>query len=82
MKNIGLNSIAAMALLGTIDKATAIEMNQQNNATTAAATINKAAVSKPVAVQTLSNQTVNQTVTNGMNKSKKTNATTLTNVSK
>ena len=57
-------------------------MNQQNNATTAAATINKAAVSKPVAVQTLSNQTVNQTVTNGMNKSKKTNATTLTNVSK
>jgi hypothetical protein len=82
MKNIGLTSIAAMALLGTIDKATAIEMNQQNNATTAAATINKAAVSKPVAVQTLSNQTVNQTVTNGMNKSKKTNATTLTNVSK
>ena len=67
MKNIGLTSIAAMALLGTIDKATAIEMNQQNNATTAAATINKAAVSKPVAVQTLSNQTVNQTVTNGMN---------------
>ena len=50
MKNIGLTSIAAMALLGTIDKATAIEMNQQNNATTAAATINKAAVSKPVAV--------------------------------
>ena len=40
MKNIGLTSIAVMALLGTIDKATAIEMNQHNNVTTVAANIN------------------------------------------
>ena len=35
MKNIGLTSIAVMALLGQVDKATAIEMNQSNNATRA-----------------------------------------------
>ena len=38
MKNIGLKSIAVMALVGQVDKATAMQMNgaTQGNATTAA----------------------------------------------
>ena len=36
MKNIGLTSIAVMALLGQVDKTTAIEMNANNNTTQSA----------------------------------------------
>lgn len=76
MKNIGLTSIAVMALLGQVDKATAIEMNQSNNATRAISQLD--AASKPVEMPNAANKTSG----NGKNKSKKSNKTSNSNKSK
>ena len=75
MKNIGLTSIAVMALVGQVDKTTAIEMkaSQKNNVQ-----IDHAIATDPTNDQILTDKKAK----NGKNKSKKANKTSSTNTSK
>ena len=75
MKNIGLTSIAVMALVGQVDKTTAIEMNASQKVN---AQIDHAIATNPTNDQKLTDKKAK----NGKNKSKKANKTKSTNTSK